>query len=118
MRHPGDIELTWEEVCDALAALEESLVTVRVVERGEPEMLLAVVAGHLGAMSRSKHPALYWPVETPGGASHPETFEEGGFYLRRDRFNGAVARAGGSIVLVCQGPVLINVRQAIHAPAS
>jgi hypothetical protein len=58
MRHAGDIELTWGEVCDALAALEGSLVTVRIVERGEPEMLLAVVAGHLGAMTRSKHPAL------------------------------------------------------------
>jgi hypothetical protein len=117
MRHPGDIELTWAEARDALAALEQSLVTVRVVERGEPEMLVAVLAGRLGAMSRSKHPALYWPVETPG-AAHPEALEEGGFYLRHDRFDGAFARAGGSIVLVCQGQVLINVRQAIHALAS
>ena len=118
MRHPGDIELTWGEVCNGLAALKGSPVTMRVVERGQPEMLLTVMAGRLGAMSRSKHPALFWPVETPGSVAEPETFEEGGFYLRRDRFNGGVARAGGSIVLVCQGQVLINVRRAIRAPAS
>jgi hypothetical protein len=94
MQHPGDTQLTWDEVGDALARFEGSPVTVRVVERGSPEMLLAVMAGHLGAMSRSKHPALFWPVDTPASVAHPQTFEEGGFYLRGDRFSGELRACG------------------------
>ncbi len=36
--------------------------------------------------------------------------EESGFYLRRDRFGGAAGRAGGTILVIEQGPVVINVR--------
>jgi hypothetical protein len=109
-RHPGDVELTWEQACDAVAALEGSRVTVRVVESGEPEMLLAIADGALGPLSRAKPPALFWPVDAP--ERDRRSTEEPGFYLRRDHFEGAVGRAGGSVLVISQGPVLINVRQS------
>lgn len=123
-RHPGDIDLTWEQVRDALAALEGSCVTVRVVERSDPEMLLAVFQGNLGA-SHAKHPALYWPVCLSGGQEPADAqdadvhfqrdrghVEDVGFYLRRDRFQGGVGRAGCTVLVIIQGPVLINIRQS------
>jgi hypothetical protein len=113
-RHPGDVDLTWDQTRDAIAALEGSAIVVRIVERATPEVLLAVADGTLGPLTHAKHPALFWPVHTPGhGRGRPE---DGGFYLRRDRFEGAVARAGGSVVVIAQGPVLINVRRS--EPAS
>jgi hypothetical protein len=113
-RHPGDVELTWEQACAAVGALEGSRVSVRVVESGKPEMLVAVADGTLGPLSRAKHPALFWPVDTLVAAR--TRGEEHGFYLRRDHFEGAVGRAGKSVFVISQGPVLINIRRA--APAS
>jgi hypothetical protein len=40
-------------------------VTVRVVERSDPEMLLAVFEGNLGVLSHSKHPALSSGLSAP-----------------------------------------------------
>ena len=61
-RHLDDIDLTWEQVHQALRALTGSRVAVRVIERGDPEMLLTVFIGTLGALGHAKHPALFWPV--------------------------------------------------------
>jgi hypothetical protein len=113
-RHHGDLELTWEQACAALAALEGSHVTVRVVESSSPEMLVAVTDGKLGPLSRAKHPAHFWPVDAT--ERDRGRGEEHGFYLRRDHFEGAVGRAGNSILIISQGPVVINVRR--RDPAS
>lgn len=110
-RHTGDIDLSWAQARDALGAFEGSRVTVRVVERSEPETLLAVFQGNLGVLSHEKHPALFWPVCSSGG--HMETpVETPGFYLHRDRFQGGVARAGRNVVVIVQGTSIINVRQS------
>jgi hypothetical protein len=105
--HPGDIDLSFEQVCDRLSALEGQGVHVRVVERSDPEILVATFEGPLGAQSGEKHPALFWPV---GGPQRSEHHEEPGFYLRAERFEGAVGRAGLTVLVVTQGPVLINLR--------
>jgi hypothetical protein len=102
-------DLTWEQARDALGAMAGSRVTVRVVERSDPEMLLAVFEGNLGVLSDAKHPALFWPVHP---SFQPDGFEASGFYLHRDRFQGGVGRAGDTVLLIAQGPVLINIRQS------
>jgi hypothetical protein len=108
-RHPDDVELTWEQACDAVAALEGARVIVRVVEGRAPESLLAAADGALGPLSRANHPALFWPLDQ---SEHDGTRKhEPGIYLRRDHFEGAVARAGGSVLVISQGPVLINIRR-------
>lgn len=108
-RHPGDVELTWEQACDAVAALEGARVIVRVVEGSTPETVLAAADGALGPLSRAKHPVFFWSLDQSehDGASR----QEPGLYLRRDHFEGAVARAGGSVLVISQGPVLINIRR-------
>jgi hypothetical protein len=113
-RHPGDVELTWKRACEATEALEGSSVVVRIVESTTAEVLLGLADGTLGPLSRAKHPALFWPVHAP--EHDRERVEEPGFYLRRDHFEGAVARAGGSVLVIGQGPVLINIRRS--EPAS
>jgi hypothetical protein len=106
-RHTGDIDLSWDQARDALGKFEGSRVTVRVVERSEPETLVAVFEGDLGVLGHEKQPALFWPVRSSGGR-----METPGFYMHPDRFEGAVARAGGGVLVIVQGPVLINVRQS------
>jgi hypothetical protein len=124
-RHPGDIDLTWEQVRDALRALEGSGVAVRVVERGDTEVLVAAFNGTLGALSTAKHATLFWPVilsgaQRPAAAQDASTqlqrdhehAEDVGFYMRRDRFEGGVGRAGSTVLAITQGPVLINIRRS------
>jgi hypothetical protein len=124
-RHPGDIDLTWEQVRDAIRALEGSRVAVRVVEHGDPEVLIAAFNGTLGALSTAKHATLFWPVilsgeKRPAAAQDASThlqrdhnhLEDVGFYLRRDRFQGGVGRAGSTVLAIVQGPVLINIRRS------
>jgi hypothetical protein len=108
-QHPGDVDLTWDQTRDAIAALEGASVVVRVVASGTPEVLLAVAGGILGPLSHAKHPALFWPVDT--AEHHSELPEARGFYLHRDQFAGAVARAGGTVLVIGQGSVLINLRR-------
>jgi len=108
-RHSGDVELTWDQTRAAIGALEGTAIVVRIVESASPEVLLAVTDGTLGPLTHAKHPALFWPVEAPKHGR--ERCEERGFYLRRDHFDGAVARAGGSVLVVGQGPVVINIRR-------
>jgi hypothetical protein len=120
-RHPDDIDLTWEQVHQALRALNGSRVAVRVIERADPEMLLSAFIGTLGALSEAKAPALFWPVSLDSSAT-PDSdvqfqrdgdhVEDIGFYLRRDRFQGAVGRAGCTVLAIIQGPVLINIRRS------
>ena len=52
---------------------------------------------------------MFWPVLTPAEAE-PGDVEESGFYLHPDRFGGAVGRAGGTTLVIEQGPVVINLR--------
>jgi hypothetical protein len=123
-RHPDDVDLTWEQVRDAIRALEGARVSVRIVERGDPETLLAVFEGTLEALSRAKDPTLFWPVRLsgehePAAAQDAEVrlrpdrdhVEDVGFYLRPDRFEGGVGRAGCSVLVVVQGPVVVNIRR-------
>lgn len=123
-RHPDDVDLTWEQIRNALTALEGSRVSVRIVERGDPEMLLSVFGGTLGPLGHGKPPALFWPVRVSEGQApaatqdgddgvqrHGDHLEGVGFYLRPDRFEGAVGRAGLGVLAITQGPVLINVRR-------
>jgi hypothetical protein len=124
-RHPGDVDLTWEQIRDALGALEGARVTVRVVERSDPEMLMTVFQGNLGMLSHEKHPALFWPVRPSGGLEPADALEAvthfqrdrfhveaAGFYLHHDRFQGGVGRAGCTVLAITQGPVLINIRRS------
>lgn len=50
-----------------------------------------------------------WPVLSPG-ETEPGDVEESGIYLYPDRFGGGAGRAGGTILVIAQGSVLINVR--------
>lgn len=120
-RHPDDIDLSWEQVHQALRALKGSRVAVRVLERGDPEMLLTVFVGTLGALGHAKHPAFFWPVSLdPAAAPDAEAhfqrdgghLEDVGFYLRSDRFEGAVGRAGCTVLAIIQGPVIVNIRRS------
>jgi len=109
LEHAQAVELSWDEVVAALAALEGSRVAVRVVERSDPEALVAVFRGHLGAPTSGKHPTLFWPVRA---ASEDELgdVEDTGIHLHRDRFHGSVANPGRTILHIIQGPLIVNVR--------
>jgi hypothetical protein len=102
-------ELNWDEVLEALAALEGSRVAVRVVERSDPETLVVVFRGHLGAATRGKHPTLFWPVRAVG-EDEPGDVEDTGIHLHRDRFHPSVASLGRTVLHIVQGPVIVNVR--------
>jgi hypothetical protein len=123
-RHPDDVDLTWEQIRDAIRTLEGARVSVRIVERGDPEMLVAAFEGTLGALSHAKDPTLFWPVRLsgehePAAAQDTEVrlrpdrnhVEDVGFYLRPNRFEGGVGRAGCTVLVVGQGPVLVNIRR-------
>ena len=69
-----------------------------------------IVDGTLGPLSRAKHPALFWPVDPPERGQRRG--EDHGFYLRRDHYEGAVGRAGNSVLVISQGQVVINIRRA------
>ncbi len=103
------VELSWEDVLEALAALEGSRVAVRVVERGEHETLVVVFRGHLGAATRGKHPTVFWPVSAVG-EDEPGDVEDTGIHLHHDRFHPSVASLGRTILHIVQGPVVVNVR--------
>ena len=103
------LELSWDEVVAALAALEGARVAVRVVERSDPETLVAVFRGHLGAPTPGKHPTLFWPVQA-GSENEPGDVEDTGIHLHRKRFHGSVANPGRTILHIIQGPVIVNVR--------
>lgn len=109
LHHTQTLELSWDEVVEALAALEGSRVAVRVVERSEPETLVAVFRGHLGAPMRGKSPTLFWPVRA-ASEDEPGNVEDTGIHLHRDRFHGSFASPGREVLHIVQGPVIVNVR--------
>lgn len=106
--HTETLELSWDEVVEALAALEGSDVAVRVVERSDPETLVAVFRGHLGAPTGEQR-TLFWPVR-PGSEDAPGNVERTGIYLHRDRFQRSLASPGREVLHIVQGPVIVNVR--------
>jgi len=103
------LELGWDEVVEALRTLEGSRVAVRVIERSEPEALVVVFRGHLGAPKEGKHPTLFWPVRA-ASEDEPGNVEDTGIHLHRDLFQGSLASPGREILHIVQGPVIVNVR--------
>ncbi|MEO8689454.1 MAG: hypothetical protein ABI611_14740 [Solirubrobacteraceae bacterium] len=107
--HTQTLELSWDEVVEALEALEGSRVAVRVIERSAPETLVAVFRGHLGAPTRGKRPTLFWPVRA-ASEDEPDNVEDTGIHLHRDRFHGSLSSPGRDVLHIVQGPVIVNVR--------
>ncbi len=107
--HTQTLELSWDEVVQALTALEGSRVAVRVVQRSEPETLVAVFHGHLGAPTQGKQPTVFWPVRVVG-EDQPGDVEETGIHLHRGRFQGSLANPGRTTLHIVQGAVIVNVR--------
>ena len=102
--------MTFEATEEALGRLVGSRVSVRIVERTEPERLVAVYEGVLRAPSAEKAPSRFWPLDDglrprDGGA------ERFGLVLHPEAFDNAELRVGGEIVIVAQGAVLVNVRR-------
>ncbi len=107
--HTQTLELSWEEVVQALTELEGSRVVVRIVEHSEPERLVAVFRGHLRAPTHGKDPTLFWPVHA-AGEDDPGDVEDIGIHLHRDRFHASLANPGRTVLHIVQGPVIVNVR--------
>ncbi|MGI8557910.1 MAG: hypothetical protein ACR2ND_06330 [Solirubrobacteraceae bacterium] len=107
--HTQTLELGWDEVLEALTALQGTRVAVRVVERGDPEMLVAVFRGHLGAPTRGRKPTVFWPVRA-ASEDEPDDMEDTGIHLHRDRFQASLASPGREVLHIVQGPVIVNVR--------
>lgn len=105
------LELSWEEVVEALTALEGTRVAVRIVERSDPETLVAVFRGQLQAPTHGKRPTIFWPVRAAGEAQRGDV-EDTGIHLHRERFHGSVASHARRILHIVQGPVIVNVRGA------
>lgn len=108
-RHTQTLELGWDEVVDALSALEGLRVAVRIVERSSPEVLVAVFRGRLGALAGGERPTLFWPV-LAGGDDEPGDVEAMGIHLHRDRFEPSLAGPARKVLHIVQGPVVVNVR--------
>ena len=109
-RHSMDIELTWQQLLEALGRLEGSAVVVRVVEPGDPEGLAVVLRGMLAPVRHDHQPTLFWPVQADT-SRRPDELEEPGIYLDPRRFREALARAGGTILVIALGPLVVNVRR-------
>jgi hypothetical protein len=102
--------LGYDELQRALAALVGARVSVRVVERSDPERLIAVFEGVLGAPSDEKSPSDFWPI-SDGLAERDRAAERFGIVLRADRFDEAEERVAGEVLVIGQGPVQVNVRR-------
>jgi hypothetical protein len=102
--------LSLEETRQALTALVGSRISVRIVERTQPENLLAVFEGVLGAVSTEKAPSRFWPLDT-GLGERDRAAERSGIVLHEELFGGAEARAGTTVLVFAQGDVLVNVRR-------
>ena len=106
----GRRPLSLEEAEQRLGALVGSRVSVRVVERTQPERLIAVLEGVLGEPTDEKTPSRFWPIES-GLPDRPRAAERLGIVLHREAFTGAEERAGGELVVIAQGAVIVNVRR-------
>lgn len=102
--------MTFEQAEAALQGLVGSRVSVRIVERTEPERLIAVYEGVLCPPSAEKPPSRFWPLDDGLGPREAGA-ERFGLVLHPDAFDGVELRVGGEIVIVAQGAVLVNVRR-------
>ena len=98
--------LTQQQVAALLDRWVGSEVTIRVVSEGD--VLLAVFQGRLGARTDSKHPALFWPLQSSDQSDH---FEQPGIYLHPDRVQEALAREGEFVVELRQAGITLNIRR-------
>lgn len=96
------------ELDEALAALVGARVSVRVVERADPERLLVVLEGVLGPKSNEKAPSAFWPLGD-GLPQRARAAERFGLVLHPDAV-GAEERAGGHVLVIAQGAVIVNLR--------
>lgn len=112
----NDTQLSWEEATAALDALAGSRVAVRIVERKNPEALVAVYRGRLGTANDSRQPSLFLPV-LAASEDEPGDLEGTGIYLQHERFDSAVGRGDLSVIVITQGPVIVNVRDLERAEA-
>ena len=102
--------LDLQETEQALVRLVGSRVSVRIVERAQPETLLAVFEGVLGEPSTEKAPSRFWPLET-ALEEREHAAERPGVLLHEEMFDGAEARAGGTVIVLTQRNVLVNIRR-------
>ena len=100
--------LDYKALRDALAGLVGSRVSIRVVERTDPERLLAVFEGVLGPESDEKAPSAFWPLDDRL-APREGAAERFGLVLHPDAV-GAEERAGGHVLVITQGAVILNLR--------
>lgn len=77
-------------------------MVVRIVERSEPERLVAVFRGHLAAPTRGRPGTLFWPVRA-AGADEPGDAEGTGIHLHEDRFQASLASPGRDVLHIIQG---------------
>jgi hypothetical protein len=91
---------------EALGRWHGSQVVVRVLATAEDE-LMAIFTGRLQARSDEKHPALFWPLESPDA---PKT-ERPGIYLHPGSYEGARIHEGDFVVEFVQAGVKTNIRR-------
>jgi hypothetical protein len=97
-------KLGWSEAVAALDAMAGTRVSIRIVLARDPEALVAVFHGNLGAATHDKKPSSLWPLE----GARPADVERPGVYLCEADFEYAEIRAGG-IPVVSRSNVLVNV---------
>jgi hypothetical protein len=91
---------------EALGRWHGSQVVVRVVALAEDE-LIAIFTGRLQPRSDEKHPALFWPLESPDA---PKT-ERPGIYLHPSSYEGGRIHEGDFVVEFVQAGVKTNIRR-------
>lgn len=106
---PNDIELSWEGALEALAAMADQRVAVRVVERENPENLIVTMRGHLGHLTDDRLPTFFLPV-CADSEDENDDLECAGIYLRHELFDGAAQRGDVTALLISQGSIVINLR--------
>ena len=81
-------------LAEVLEGWQGHQVAVRLV--AQPNELVAVFAGALGARSPGKHPPWFWPVE-PDGPARP-TLERRGIYVHPELLGDVRLHVGGFVV--------------------
>jgi hypothetical protein len=94
------------ELLAVLGDWKGSHVVVRVIATA-PAELVAVFKGRLQGQSDEKHPAFFWPVESP----QPPNDEQPGIYLHPDHYEGGRVHEGAFVVEFKQAGVTTNVRR-------
>jgi hypothetical protein len=97
--------LDLNQFVEALDSWTGRTLSVRVVSSSDE--LIAVLGGELGQRSDEKHPAVFWALLglSPGGLEKP------GLYLHPDRFEGAAAHPGKTVLELRQDGVTTNIRR-------